>query len=123
MVQTLLDENQVEQVLINLLLNALHAVDDYGLVTVKSTVDAGKGSIILEIADNGCGIPPDHMKKIFDPFFSTKSNGTGLGLAVSYGIVRNHDGDIWVLSEPNKGTTFIIEFPILRDPLQDGGKP
>ena len=123
MVKTLLDENQIEQVFINLLLNALHAVDDKGLVTVKSSVDADGGRIQIEIADNGCGIPTGQISKIFEPFFSTKENGTGLGLPVSYGIVRNHQGDIWVLSEPSKGSRFIIEFPILVDHPTDRGNP
>jgi signal transduction histidine kinase len=68
---------------------------------------------MVQITDNGCGIPPENMKKIFEPFFSTKSNGTGLGLAVSYGIVRNHNGDIRVSSKQGAGTCFTLEFPIV----------
>jgi two-component system, NtrC family, sensor kinase len=115
MAETLLDKNQIEQVFINLLLNALHAVDDGGRVTVQSALDAEQKKIRVEISDNGCGIAPEHMDKIFEPFFSTKASGTGLGLAVSYGIVRNHNGDIRVVSKPGSGARFIVEFPILSD--------
>lgn len=113
MVEVLLDKNQIEQVFINLLLNSLHAVDDKGLVTVKSTVDEENRKIQVEVADNGCGISKENMEKIFEPFFSTKATGTGLGLAVSYGIVANHKGDIRVSSEPGRGACFIVELPML----------
>lgn len=108
-----LDENQIEQVFINLLLNALHAVDDSGLITVQSAMDAERNSIHVEVADNGCGIAAGDIKNIFEPFFSTKANGTGLGLAVSYGIIRNHQGDLRVFSEPGQGTRFVIKLPAL----------
>ena len=108
-----LDENQIEQVFINLLLNALHAVDDSGLITVQSTMDAEQNSIHVEVTDNGCGIAAGDIKKIFEPFFSTKANGTGLGLAVSYGIIKNHQGDLRVFSEPGQGTRFVIKLPAL----------
>ncbi|OQX65969.1 MAG: hypothetical protein B5M55_01955 [Desulfococcus sp. 4484_242] len=115
MAEALLDKHQIEQVLINLLLNALHAVDSRGLVTLRSAVDRDRRKVLAEIADNGCGIPKEHLEKIFEPFFSTKANGTGLGLAVSYGIVKNHNGDIRVWSEPARGTRFMIEFPLATD--------
>jgi signal transduction histidine kinase len=112
MVKTFLDQNQIEQVFINLLLNALHAVEENGRVTVRSSVESKQNKVRVEIADNGCGIAVDDIKKIFEPFYSTKANGTGLGLAVSYGIVKNHQGDIRVFSVPGKSTRFTIEFPI-----------
>jgi two-component system, NtrC family, sensor kinase len=112
MIHTFLDENQIEQVFINLLLNALQAVDDRGLVTIKSGVLKETGRVYVEVADNGCGITAENLKKIFEPFFSTKGDGTGLGLAVSYGIVENHKGNIRVFSEPDQGTRFVVEFPI-----------
>ncbi len=120
MVEALLDKNQIEQVLINLLLNALQAVDDSGRVTVKTALNKEKRKIQVEIADNGCGISKENMEKIFEPFFSTKANGTGLGLAVSYGIVMNHKGDIRVLSEPGRGARFIVELPMV--PFEFMGK-
>ena len=115
MVKTLLDENQIEQVFINLLLNALHAIEKSGRVTVLSAVDYGQNKVRVEIADDGCGIAADDIKKIFEPFYSTKAKGTGLGLAVSYGIVKNHQGDIRAFSVPGTVTRFTIEFPIRTD--------
>ena len=115
MIPALLDENQIEQVLINFLLNAVHAVGDQGTVTIRSQHYPKKNQLTLEIADNGCGIEEANVKKIFEPFFSTKSSGTGLGLAISYGIVKNHQGDIRVTSSPGKGTSFLIELPLEAD--------
>ncbi|WP_319408190.1 ATP-binding protein [uncultured Desulfosarcina sp.] len=115
MVNTLLDGNQIEQVVLNLLLNALHAVAEYGKVTVTTIVDHDAGAIRVEVVDNGCGISQEHQKRIFEPFFSTRPNGTGLGLAISYGIVQNHQGDIRVSSDPGKGTRFVIVLPIRTD--------
>jgi two-component system NtrC family sensor kinase len=112
MVKTLLDENQIEQIFINLLLNAVHAVSENGKVIIQTVVDPGSNKVRVEIADNGCGIAAEDIKKIFEPFYSTKAKGTGLGLAVSYGIVQNHQGDIRVLSPPGQGTRFTLEFPI-----------
>jgi signal transduction histidine kinase len=112
MLRTMLDENQIEQVFINLLLNALHAVEGNGIITVKSGVDSVREKVRVEISDNGCGIAANEIKKIFEPFYSTKNKGTGLGLAVSYGIVKNHEGDIQVFSIPGKVTRFTVELPI-----------
>ena len=112
MQKIMLDENQIEQVFINLLLNALQAVDEKGRVSVQSVMDSEHNNIRVEIVDNGCGISETDVKKIFEHFFSTKSQGTGLGLAVSYGIVRNHQGDIQVFSTPGEGTRFVMDFPI-----------
>jgi two-component system, NtrC family, sensor kinase len=115
MVKTSLDENQIVQVFVNLLLNALHAVEEHGLVTVNSTVDQLQNKITVEITDNGRGISAKNVKKIFEPFYTTRANGTGLGLSVSYGIIKNHEGDIQVFSELGKGTRFMLEFPILAE--------
>jgi signal transduction histidine kinase len=112
MVKTMIDENQIEQVFINLLLNALHAVEENGRVTVTTAVDSEKKNVRVEITDNGCGIAINDIKKIFEPFYSTKIKGTGLGLAVSYGIVKNHQGDIRVISMPGEITCFTVELPI-----------
>lgn len=116
--ETLLDKNQIEQVLINLFLNAVHAVDEHGTVRIKSAVDPKKKCIRIEIADDGCGIPADKVKKIFEPFYTTRSEGTGLGLAVSYGIIENHQGSIRVFSELGVGSRFVIEFPVLTTPAE-----
>lgn len=112
MIDTYLDKNQIEQVVINMLLNALHAVDEYGAVSLKTAVQPDTHTVRIEVSDNGCGIPKTNRKKIFEPFFSTRSNGTGLGLAISYGIIRNHGGDIQVFSTLGEGTRFVVEFPI-----------
>ncbi|UCD58205.1 MAG: hypothetical protein JSV16_03580, partial [Candidatus Hydrogenedentota bacterium] len=70
----------------------------------------------IEIADDGCGIPPEDIKNIFEPFFTTKGvKGTGLGLSVSYGIIKNYNGEISVDSEPGRGTTFTIQLPVVSD--------
>ena len=121
MVKTLLDENQIEQVFINLLLNAVHAVEESGNVTVQSRVDSQHNKIQVEISDNGCGIAADDIKKIFEPFYSTKTKGTGLGLAVSYGIIKNHHGDIRVYSVPGEITRFTIELPIRAENSSERG--
>ena len=112
---TLLDINQMEQVFVNLLLNAVEAIQEKGVITIKSYLDRSQTYAIIEIIDTGCGIAPDDLNKIFEPFFSTKPKGTGLGLAVSYGIVRNHQGDIKVSSQPGSGTCFTIEMPVTRE--------
>lgn len=123
MPKTFLDENQIEQVFINLLLNALQAVDDRGLVMVKSAVNSETGRVQMEVADNGCGITVENLKKIFEPFFSTKGDGTGLGLAVSCGIVENHKGDIRVFSEPGQGASFVVEFPLPPHNITEKDRP
>lgn len=112
---TLLDVNQMEQVFVNLLLNAVEAIQEKGVITIKSYLDASQTYEMIEIMDTGCGISPDDMNKIFEPFFSTKPKGTGLGLAVSYGIVRNHQGEIKVSSQLGSGTRFTIEIPVTRE--------
>jgi two-component system NtrC family sensor kinase len=115
------DANQIQQVLVNLLLNANDAIgDDGGTITlVAERVPDADGSrerarqIEVRVSDSGSGIPPENLEKIFDPFFSTKGRkGTGLGLAVVWGIIEKHGGRIEVQSEVGKGTTFRILLPI-----------
>jgi two-component system NtrC family sensor kinase len=103
---------EIQQVLLNLLNNAMDAIDhDHGAIVVR-LFPQGKYAVI-EVEDNGQGIAPEHRQRIFEPFFTTKpvGKGTGLGLAICYGIVRNLDGDIEVESEPGRGTTFRIRIP------------
>jgi two-component system NtrC family sensor kinase len=105
--------SEINQVFMNLLVNASHAIrGDDGCITI-STGRAGD-QVWLEIADNGSGIDPEHLKKIFDPFFTTKpiGQGTGLGLSLSYGIIKKHQGQIMVDSELGVGTRFRIVLPI-----------
>ena len=106
--------NKLQQVFLNLFLNARDAMPAGGMLEVRTA--AHNGSVEVEIADTGSGIPREHIHRIFDPFFTTKSNGrgTGLGLSVSYGIIKEHAGKIDVRSTPGKGTSFHVEFPALR---------
>ena len=108
-----LDENQIEQVLVNILLNAIQAIDNNGTISIKTSANTKENELKIEITDSGCGIAQEQIDKIFDPFFSTKSKGTGLGLAVSYGIINSHEGNIKVDSRPGEGTRFTITLPLL----------
>ena len=112
--ETMLDENQIEQIFVNLLLNAVQAIIKKGVITVTSRMDENREKALIEIADTGSGISAENIAKIFEPFFSTKPKGTGLGLAVSYAIVKNHQGDINAFSKPGEGTRFVLEFPIIE---------
>jgi two-component system NtrC family sensor kinase len=112
------DYNQLEQVLINIIVNASDAIDEnegkINITTRKGDCD-GKPCVVVTIADNGHGISREDMTKIFDPFYSTKGRkGTGLGLAVVWGIVEKHKGKVDVHSEQGKGTTFTLTFPIRK---------
>ncbi|MBP1742328.1 MAG: putative response regulator protein, partial [Deltaproteobacteria bacterium] len=107
----LIDVNQIEQVFINFLMNAVEAIQGQGEVCVRSYRDEDNRSVVVEIEDSGMGIPQEHLEKIFDPFFSTKPKGTGLGLAVNYGIIQKHGGEIKVSSQPGRGTTMTIRLP------------
>lgn len=103
------DVDQMRQVLWNIVCNAFQAVNGEGLVEV--TTEARHGAVVIHIRDDGPGIPPDQLEKIFLPFFTTKSQGTGLGLPTSRNIIRAHGGDIRVESEPGRGSRFSIFIP------------
>ncbi|OGP52104.1 MAG: hypothetical protein A2Y79_12450 [Deltaproteobacteria bacterium RBG_13_43_22] len=107
-----LDENQIQQVFINLLLNAIQAIDGKGTITITSHLTTDRKRIKVEVSDSGCGIPVEHKPKIFEPFFSTKAKGTGLGLWVTFAIIQKHRGDLYVISEPGQGAQFVVEFPV-----------
>ena len=108
-IEILADGLLLEQVFINLFSNAIDAMNGKGsLNIVVNKIDT---SIQIKISDTGKGIPPENMLKIFDPFFTTKEKGTGLGLAIVYSIIKKHNGEIDVKSEPNKGTAFTIILP------------
>jgi signal transduction histidine kinase len=110
-----MDDCQIEQVIINLLLNAAYAVnEEKGIIAISSSLDTENQRVIIRIKDNGHGIPQDKLKRIFEPFYTTKSEGSGLGLAVSYGIVKNHQGTIEIISQPGNGTEIFILLPILK---------
>ncbi|MBI4587818.1 MAG: PAS domain S-box protein [Candidatus Rokubacteria bacterium] len=108
------DPNALQQVILNLLTNARDAMVSGGEIRIETGTAPGRpGWLRLIVADDGPGIPLEHLPRIFDPFYTTKADGTGLGLSVSYGIVREHEGTIDVQSQPGKGTTFILTFPAL----------
>jgi two-component system NtrC family sensor kinase len=104
------NKDQLEQVFMNLTLNAKAAMNTGGSLLISTHI-LNKEAII-DFTDTGSGIPADQINKIFDPFFSTKPNGTGLGLFVSYGIIQGHHGTIEVESKVGHGTTFTIHLPV-----------
>jgi two-component system, NtrC family, sensor kinase len=112
--EVVVDSNLMEQVFMNIILNALDAMHGTGTLTVMTRLHNGWAEV--EFSDTGMGMPEEILDKIFDPFFTTKDStegmGMGLGLAVSYGIVKNHNGDISVSSKAGQGTTFSIRLPL-----------
>ncbi|UCE49566.1 MAG: cache domain-containing protein [Phycisphaerales bacterium] len=112
--KVMMDTGQIQQVFTNIILNAAEAIDGQGEVTVATRTADGGEFIEIEFTDTGCGIPQENLDKIFDPFFTTKEvgRGTGLGLAVSYGIIAKHQGTIEVKSSQGKGTTFVVRLPL-----------
>jgi PAS domain S-box-containing protein len=111
------NSGKLQQVFMNLIMNARDAMPRGGELTIST--EAENSTVHVEVSDNGVGIAADHLNKIFDPFFTTKSTsrGTGLGLAVTYGIIREHSGSIQVDSVVGRGTTFRLELPAVRKPV------
>jgi signal transduction histidine kinase len=105
------DPEQVRQVVVNLIDNALKAMSEGGNLTIKSYL-SDEHQAVVEISDIGKGIPSEIKDKIFDPFFTTRHEGVGLGLSICYRIIREHGGTIEVQSKVGKGTTIIVRFPI-----------
>ena len=103
------DATQLSQVFLNILLNAAQAIADKGTIAISTYEDPHH--VYIKIKDTGCGIPKEVLPKIFDPFFSTKNKGSGLGLSVSYNIIKQHQGNIKVESIVGEGSTFTIELP------------
>jgi two-component system NtrC family sensor kinase len=116
------NENRIQQVFFNLILNARDAMPSGGWLTLRTHAD--EETVVVEVGDTGHGIRREHIRRIYDPFFTTKGigKGTGLGLSVSYGIVQEHGGAIFVESDPGQGTTFQVALPalVLRDAAQQG---
>lgn len=107
--------SELNQVFLNLLVNAAHAIGpERGLIVVRSGQAGDK--VWVEVEDDGCGIAPEHLPRVFDPFFTTKpvGRGTGLGLSLAYGIVQKHHGRIEVRSEPGRGSCFRVTLPVRR---------
>lgn len=111
---TLCNAGQLSQVFMNLLINAAHAIKIQGEITIKTRCH--DNTIVVSISDTGSGIPKEIIGKIFEPFFTTKDigKGTGLGLSIAYDIVRKHNGQMDVVSQPDKGTTFTIVIPVVE---------
>ena len=107
-------EHKMQQVFLNLFLNARDAMPKGGWLSVSTRFEAGK--VVAEVSDTGLGIPSEYLARIYDPFFTTKAigQGTGLGLSITYGIVREHEGSIDCESGIGQGTRFILSFPPVR---------
>ena len=110
------DVHQIKQVLINLIRNAAESIGRSGLITVRVRAESGPGrqgasAVMVEVADNGKGIPPEVQKRLFDPFFTTKEGGTGLGLPIAARIIEKHGGQLRYQTEPRRGTTFRVILP------------
>jgi PAS domain S-box-containing protein len=114
--------SQLNQVFMNLLVNAAHAMEGHERGTITVRTGTREDQIWIEVSDTGCGIPPDVINRIFDPFFTTKpvGKGTGLGLSLSYGIIQKHHGELKVCSTPGEGTTFHITLPITQPSETEG---
>ncbi|MBL0716961.1 MAG: ATP-binding protein [Desulfosarcina sp.] len=116
------DHGQIEQILLNLLTNAFAAVEDFGKVEIE-TANKRQTGIRITIRDNGCGIPKNIIKNIFDPFFSTKKEkGTGLGLSITYGIIKKLGGNISVESSPGEGSVFTVDLPDKPDEMESANE-
>jgi len=126
---TIADSGQIQQVLMNLLMNAAEAIDGSGRIEIKTEILddrlSNKGKLCFSVSDDGCGISKEIQSKIFEPFFTTKEEfkGTGLGLSICHGIVAAHEGKIYVESEIGKGTTFFVELPIIMRSIKSDFGP
>jgi len=105
------DPAQIQQVLVNLFINAGHAMPNGGDLHLCTSLSPEGDFVCVEVRDTGCGIPEEHLNRIFDPFFTTKPDGTGLGLSISYGIAENNGGKLVVKSRVNEGTAFTLMLP------------
>jgi signal transduction histidine kinase len=113
-----IDPEQIKQVFLNILLNAISATSENGQIIVKTrsfTKPGGEPYIQIEFTDTGCGIPEEHLEDIFNPFFTTKTSGSGLGLSISNQIVQDYSGYIDVESQLGKGSSFFINLPVKQD--------
>ena len=113
---------KIHQVFHNLLLNAIQASQPGGIIELRTATD--RDQALVEVQDHGSGIAPEHLPRLFEPFFTTKAvgRGAGLGLAICYGIVRDHGGAIEVDSQLGRGSTFRVRLPLSSEPAQ-GTKP
>lgn len=118
----MIDRTQVRQALVNLVMNGIDSITGGG--TIRISARAVGSDARIEVTDTGCGIPQEHLSRIFTPFFTTKAGGkgTGLGLAITYGVIKMHSGDITVDSQLGKGTTFTIRLPVQSGAEFDGAR-
>ena len=116
------DAQQMQQVLVNLIQNAVQAMPEGGRLAVRLRKDDGTAT--LEVEDSGTGIPPENLARIFDPFFTTKpeGQGTGMGLSTSYGIIARHGGQINVRSSVGQGSTFVVQIPVQQPTVATEGE-
>jgi len=116
------DPTQMQQVFMNLVINAAEAMNRGGQLRLTTRLNAAEQCVEIEVTDTGHGITEEHLERIFDPFFTTKeaTHGTGLGLAISFGIIKEHQGTISVESQVGKGTTFTVRLPITVEEKPDG---
>ncbi|MCK5837185.1 MAG: histidine kinase, partial [Desulfobacula sp.] len=113
--ETFLDPEQLKEVLVNIIINACEAMDKSGLIIIQeeeSFVEPLKKVAVIRIIDDGPGIPQEVKKQVFNPFFTTKDEGTGLGMSIAFNIINEHGGWLDVTSEQGRGASFIITLPI-----------
>ncbi len=113
--QALIDADKIQEVMLNLMINSISAINKKGLITINLS-EKGDRDLEIVLSDNGMGIKKDHLPQIFHPFFTTKTRGTGLGLSICKKIIEAHNGTIEVESKEEEGTTFTIELPVLLNP-------
>jgi two-component system sensor histidine kinase HydH len=109
------DKDRLKQVLLNLYLNAIQSMEDSGMLTIKLSGDTSKKKVLISVSDTGSGIKKEGLPGIFEPYFTTKPSGAGLGLAIVHNIIKAHNGDIDIKSKPGKGTTFTVVLPGRED--------
>jgi len=119
--EAMFDQDRIEQVLLNLYLNALGAMEAGGVLLVTLSRETGR-RVGITVSDTGSGIRPEDIPRIFDPYFTTKPSGTGLGLAIVHKIMEAHDGEVRVESEPGKGTRISVYLPLAERPAEEGRK-
>jgi len=123
--QVLMDPSQIQQVFMNLIINAAEAMNGAGKLTLTTRHIPAENAVEAEITDTGHGVSEEDLDRIFSPFFTTKEvgHGTGLGLAISYGIIKEHKGTISVESQVDQGTTFTVHLPIASEPVESATSP
>ena len=117
----MVDRDQIKQVILNIVVNAAEAMGKTGVLRIRSEWSEDSAQLALHVIDSGPGIEPEVLNKLFDPFFTTKEMGTGLGMAISYGIVKGHRGSIDVKSKPGEGCEVIVTLPA-GQPAQPAGE-